>query len=302
MFSRYLIVCFAFVLYSAIGHPIAIGRDWYVDNVAGDDLWNGTEAAPGAPLGPTQTIAKALRMAGAGDRIVLANSGRPYQESISLVGNRHSGRVDRPFIIEGNGATLSGSAPVPDRWEAVQNNTFRFPLQQLQYQQLFLDGLPARQLATTSRMSTVNELQPLEWILSKGHLYFRVEKDRLPHQYNPSFASQPTGITLYKVRNAVVVDLFVQGFQIDGVQVHDSVGPVLLSGLTCRGNGRSGIAIRGASQAAIDDCLVGDNGRSQIFMDGPSEARITNSELLDKVAPKWQINSSRLFVDGARIE
>src|SRR5687767_15641629 len=60
-------------------------RDWYVDNVAGDDRKNGFEAASTNPQdGPVRTIAKALRHARHRDRIILANTGEPYRESISL--------------------------------------------------------------------------------------------------------------------------------------------------------------------------------------------------------------------------
>ena len=38
--------------------------------------------------GPLRTLAKALRLAGPGDHIHLANTGLPYRESVSLVGNR----------------------------------------------------------------------------------------------------------------------------------------------------------------------------------------------------------------------
>ena len=41
------------------------------------------------------------------DIISLADTGVPYYESISLVGTRHSGTGERPFMILGNGATLS---------------------------------------------------------------------------------------------------------------------------------------------------------------------------------------------------
>jgi hypothetical protein len=197
----------------------AVARDLFVNNVDGDDLWTGAVAESGAPDGPTRTIAKALRISGPGDRIVIAKTDRPYEESISLVGSKHSGTLEHPFIVEGNGAVLSGSSRVPhDLWKHWNGNTFRFPLKQLAYQQLFLDGKPARRHVSTSRNGSPAGLAPLEWTLFGGHIYFRVEEDRLPHQYDLTFAREATGITLYKVENAVITDLVVQGFQIDGIQ------------------------------------------------------------------------------------
>ena len=295
----YAVLLVLFVSLSAIESH---ARDLFVNNVDGDDLWTGAVAEAGAPDGPTRTIAKALRISGPGDRIVIAKTDRPYEECISLVGSKHSGTLDHPFIVEGSGAVLSGSSRVPhELWKHWDGNVFRFPLKQLAYQQFFLDGKPARRYMPNGRDWSPDKLGPLEWALFGGHIYFGVEEDRLPHQYDLRFAREQTGITLYKVENAVITDLVVQGFQIDGIQVHDSRGPCLLAGITARGNGRSGIAVVGASEAAIDACLIGDNGASQLHVEGPAEARVTNSELLETSAPRWRIKGGRLFVEGTRV-
>ena len=83
----------------------AVGREIFVDNVAGDDRFTGQMASdPGGMAGPVRTLAKALRLAGCGDTIVLVKNDVPYRESISLAGSRHSGTPDEPFTIRGNGA------------------------------------------------------------------------------------------------------------------------------------------------------------------------------------------------------
>lgn len=76
-------------------------------------------------------------------------------------------------------------------------------------------------------------------------------------------ASQTVGITLYQVLNVEIQDLVVQGYQLDGVNAHDSAFNVKLVGLTCRGNGRSGISIGGALRVELEACLVGNNGEWQ---------------------------------------
>ena len=64
----------------------AAGRDIFVDNVAGHDRATGRQPhhAPDGS-GPLRTISEALRRAQSSDTIVLANTQRPYRESISLV-------------------------------------------------------------------------------------------------------------------------------------------------------------------------------------------------------------------------
>src|SRR5579871_4227572 len=65
---------------------VAAARDLFVNNVTGDDVLDGT-APEGQHLGqgPFRTIAKALRVAGAGDHIELANTGQPYREQVAVV-------------------------------------------------------------------------------------------------------------------------------------------------------------------------------------------------------------------------
>ena len=81
-------------------------RDIFVNNVEGDDRRSGRWPTSRGPAGgPFRTIARALRSAAKGDRIILAGTDQPYRESITLQGGRHSGfDAAAPFVIQGNGA------------------------------------------------------------------------------------------------------------------------------------------------------------------------------------------------------
>ena len=138
--TRLLATALAILL---IGVGPTAARDIFVDNMAGDDLLDGTLPTNTSPgIGPMHTITRALRAAGAGDRIILANTGEPYRESVSLVGSRHSGNPVGPFRIEGNGAVLDGTAAVPpEAWQWFRGDVFRFQPPKKQFQQLFLDGV-----------------------------------------------------------------------------------------------------------------------------------------------------------------
>jgi hypothetical protein len=81
-----------------------------------------------------------------------------------------------------------------------------------------------------------------------------------------------------------IVDLTIQGFQLDGVNVHDA-SHVVLSGLTCRGNGRAGVATVGASQVEIEGSLIGDNAVAQTLADDDARAVYRECEILDYTAP-----------------
>ncbi len=281
----------------------APAREIYVDNRAGDDRFDGANQRGSQDLhGPVRTIGRALRVALGGDRIVLANTGEPYRESISLVGSRHSGIPLRDFIIEGNGSVLDGSAPVPpDAWEHYREAVFRFEPPGKQYQQLFLQGRPAPRVFASSLRDAPPDLEALEWCLHEGRVYFGVEPTKLPEDYPLSFARERVGITLYHVDKVTIADLTIQGFQLDGIQAANTARNVRLLGVILRGNGRSGLTVGGASLADIDACLMGNNGQAQILTLPYSETHVRNSEILGNTAPARVAEGGRFFLGAKEV-
>ena len=286
----------------AIGSlPTTRAAEIFVDNVGGDDLLDGTAPdKPGGYIGPVRTIAKAVRISGPSDRIQLKKNAEPYHESFTLFGGPNSGmNPDAPFIIQGNGAVLDGSRPVPAwAWRYYQGDVYRFAPPRLTYQQLFLDGRPAVRKPYEPASGKLPALEPHEWCLAGSCIYFRVDKGRLPSEYPLRYAAEQTGITLYRVHDVAILDLVVQGFQQDGINAHDGVRRAFLAGLNCRGNGRSGVAVTNTSQVDLGGCLLGDNGVAQLLLEGYAEVHLTNCDVLDNTAPKFFRHGGRLFIEG----
>jgi hypothetical protein len=206
-----------------------------------------------------------------------------------------------PFVLAGNGAVLDGSRGVRDRaWEHFRDDVFRFQPERMAYQQLFRDGRPVERVYLKSPLG-IPPLEPVQWCLRDGYIYFRVENGRLPEDYKLSYASETVGITLYQAQHVVVSDVTVQGFQLDGVNAHDSVTDCLLTGITSRGNGRAGIAIGGSSHVELDSCLLGNNGAAQLLVQALAAVSVETSQLLPASAPAIvQQGHPRLFIDGVR--
>jgi hypothetical protein len=280
----------------AMGATAGWARDIYVDNVAGDDRYDGSATTTtGEFVGPYRTLARALKAAIKGDRVIVANRGVPYRECLTLQGARHSGYPDAPFELIGNGAVLDGSQPVPpDAWSYVEGNLFRFRPPKTAFQVLYLDGKPLRQREVHSP-DDVGLLQPLEWCLYQQHVFFRTEPQRRPQSYAMTFTALQVGITLYEIHHVAVRDFVIQGYQLDGINAHDGVRDTTLSTLNCRGNGRSGISVGGASHVLIDACLVGNNGTAQVRTEGFSHTQLNHCDLLDNTAP-------RIVREGGRVE
>jgi hypothetical protein len=270
-------------------------RNVYVNNLSGNDLNYGSSAEPaGEYVGPVRTIGKALRLARKGDRVIMANTGEPYRECVTLQAGNNSGWSDIPFRLEGNGATLDGSAEIPDYlWEHFDEQLFRFQPEHTAYHQLFLDGLPLDRVHVTA-YGELPQLEPLEWCLFDRYVYFRPQAGRLPHTYNLTHSDHRVGLTLYQVRHVIISDLTVQGYQLDGINCHSNVHDGTLVGITARGNGRSGVSIGGASRVTLAASLVGNNGEAQLRVEGYARVVTVNNRLLENTAPA-------LVNDGATV-
>jgi hypothetical protein len=278
----------------------ATARDVHVSNMAGDDRSDGSAArAVAARVGPVHSIAKALRLARPADRIIIANTGQPYREALSLVGSRHGGSVLGPLVIEGQGATLDGSVSIPDdQWEHVADDVFAYRPPRLGDQRLFLERRPATQRPARWSDVTVPALEPLEWCLWQGRILLRVEAGRMPSDYQPACCGLQTGLTLYYVRGVVIRDLVVQGFAVDGVAIYDVVQQARLERMDCRANANSGVSIRGASWAELEDCHLYDNGQSQLRVADFARLWLRGCRLSDASAPAIKHTGGWLSVDG----
>lgn len=104
----------------------AVGADWYVDNLLGDDTRDGRSSAVVSPQqGPLATITRAIQLARAGDTIHLNPTGQLYRQTADFY--RHPGGVaGRPLVLDGHGATLSGADPCPaESWQAWRNGIWK---------------------------------------------------------------------------------------------------------------------------------------------------------------------------------
>ncbi len=278
------------VVISGVLVGTAVGRDIYVSNLGGNDRQDGSamqSVLPGS--GPVRTIGEALRLARAGDRIEIANTGRPYRESLSLIGRRHGGNELGPLVIEGHGAVLDGTVRIPDdQWEHYSRSVFAYRPARLGHQQLFLAGRPARRHPTPKESIKPPPLAPLEWCFWRGKILLRVEEGRLPEMYDASCCGLQTGITLYYVDDVLIRNLLVQGFAQDGIAAHDVVRNTRLEAITCCDNGMSGVSVRGASRIELDGCRLFGNGKSQLRIEDYAHCWLYRCQLPSDTAPAMQ--------------
>lgn len=296
-FALFAVVSIALAACSA-----ADARQLFVNNTAGDDSADGTRPTSSDVGGPVRSLTRAMHLASPGDHIVVANTGVPYHESVSLSSGDQSGFNALPFVIEGNGAVLDGSDRVPDdAWQAVRGDLYRFRPAGGGNLRLFtanLEPLPEKPVDAGS--GRLPQLEPGEWCAHGGYAYFLCEFGKLPLQYNLRYARLPVGLTLYHVHDVRIVDLTIQGFQRDGVNAHDGLLNVSLGGLILRGNGRCGLAVGGSSQIEAEGCLIGSNGQAEVVVAGPATLSLKNCDLPAGSVPaiERKHRGERLYVNG----
>lgn len=273
-------------------------KQLYVDNIGGSDNQNGL--APngnGGKSGPVRTISRALRLAGKGDTIHVANTGDPYRESISVQGGNNSGLVGKSFTIIGDGVVLDGRTEVPkDDWELLGDSTYSTPAPS-EFTILYLDDKPAERVTVEDAATSIPELTEHQWCMFNRRIYFKTESTKLPREYDLTHNMRRVGITLVNCRNVVIQGFVVQGFQLDGINAHDNVFGATVLGVVARGNGRSGISVGGASRVTIEASLVGNNGTAQIRTEGFSETKLKNNDLIDD-----DPNAPALVSEGGKVK
>jgi len=273
----------------------ASARDIFVDNVGGDDQNNGeSPVSQGRSNGACRTLTKALRLVKSGDRIILAaHPEEPYREMVSVQGGFASGYEGNPVQILGNGAVLDGTVSLLQAdWQYEGNDVFSIRPRLMAYQQLFLEGKPAERVPVKDGARPA--LAPLQWALFEGKIYFRAEAGRIPAVYDPSCCGGQTGITLYEVHDLVIRDLTVRGFQLDGLNAHDTARRIDLVNVTSMENGRSGFSIGGASRVRLDGCSAAGNGVAQVRTEGYSVTQIIGGMYDPATAPA-------LVSDGGKV-
>jgi hypothetical protein len=254
---------------------IIFGRDIFVNSTVGDDNNSGlNERDNGLKGGPVRTIKRGIKLAKQGDRIVLDPT-EPYKESITLSGKDVCGRsLDSAFVIEGRGAVLEGTEPIPfDVWQFYKDNIFRFQLTlpdvNLTYFHIMKDGKTLKRINVAIDAAKLPELEPESWCILRGYVYFRTNGKKSPmfaEDYNLTYSARKAGISIIQATNIKINDLTIRGYQLDGVAAVNGATNIILDNITCIQNGRSGLTIGGASSVAAGYSRFADNKTTQVLL------------------------------------
>lgn len=255
----------------------------FVNNRTGADRNDGVVDKPLDLLtGPVRSISRALQLAEHGDTIVIANTGVPYYDNLTLQGEKHSGSQGHPFKIEGNGAVVTGAMVIPDgAWQEVADDVWKVVPYRKGHFQLIRDGkaLPEVRPEPGVIWSGIPELANDEWCAWRGTVYYKAERLVEPSTLNLSIARRSCGVTVFAAHDVVIADLTIQHFRLDGVNVHDLATRVDLRNLNLIENGRAGLAVGGSSTCQLINGDVRRNRDHSILIQEASGLAVDASSL-----------------------
>jgi hypothetical protein len=279
--KQWLLASSVFVLSSLFLCTTAAAGSIFVDNSVGSDALDGRVSVPsGGNGGPVRTISRALELVRTGDNIEINNTSNPYYESLTLFGPRHSGFTTMPFTIEGNGAIVDGSAPIPyEGWKEVEGGLWKVEPFRKGYYQLLHGFLRLPEVPVDANASRPPALLPGQWSAWRGTVYYQQSRaDEYPPTGDFRLSKLGTGVTLYRVHDVTVRNLNFVNFRVDGINSPDLCQRVSLENVTSSQNGRSGLFVGGTSIITATRCSFVMNREHQLLFRGKGTIQLDESE------------------------
>ena len=229
----------------------AAGATIHVNNVTGNDTRTGASGAE-----PVATLRRAVQLAQAGDTILLASTGVPFRESLSITSG-HGGKPDAPLVVEGCGAVLTGLRDVPpDAWQRLSNGIYFQPLRRFGANNPYLVGHEGR---IPSSRGGLSNLAPGQHYWATNGVYFLPEPGRTPADYALKGLLLGEGVAIRDASYVTVRNLTCEYFSNDGFNVHGESRGLLFENIVSRHNGDDGFSIHEDVGAIVRHAHLYDN-------------------------------------------
>ena len=233
----------------ALSASVALCETYYVSNRAGDDRNGGTSKAR-----PFASIRRATSVAKTSDHISLANTGLPYREPIVLRGL--GGTPAAPFIIEGNGATISGLKPIkPSDWKRVADDQFFHATEPRPYGFPFLVHQGKRLPQASSREA----VKPGEFFWGKHGITFRTEPGKTIENYRIEATLVVSGLAVSSGSYITCRNLISEYHSNDGFNLHGDCRGTCFENIEARHNGDDGFSVHECIGAVVRNAHLHHN-------------------------------------------
>lgn len=222
----------------------------YVNNVTGLDTRTGASESE-----PVATLHCAVQLAKAGDTIMLAQTGIPFQESL-LITDGHGGSADAPLVIEGQGAVLTGLRDIPSNtWVPLPDGIFFQPLRRSGANNPYLVGGKGR----IPSAAKSHALAPGQHHWATNGVYFLPEPGHTPADYALKGLVLGEGVAIRNASYITVRNLTCEYFSNDGFNVHGESRGLLFENIVSCHNGDDGFSIHEDVGAVVRGAHLYDN-------------------------------------------
>ncbi len=278
--------------------PIASAADYYVDADRGDDRADGTVTHP------VQTITRGLALVGPGETLHLASRSAPYRESIEVV-NR-SGEIERPIIIDGHGATLTGAEDLrvaewhndgdgryhnAELWKRLRGKSKSLNLMFLLDRVFFRIGGRVQRMGRMSKgpqvaMKNSADLNVGEWSFTTGDetFHLRIEPDKQLGDAGIEFPIRESGVRIRGTCSDLVIrNVTVTHFWNDGFNIHNNCRRIRFENISAIENGDDGFSAHETCEVDVEG-LRSQGNSTGVCNVNQSQCRMTNCRLGDNLA------------------
>ncbi len=247
--------------------PDGPARAFFVNNESGDDKASGL-----SPDKAVRTLAKAVAMLKPGDTLHLAVTSQPYRETMKF-GDDFGGVPGKPIVIEGHGATLTGSDPLRlDGWvEAGAPGLYKSAKLMSELEEFtdeaklmrvffLFDGV-VQHMGRSSKGAKAHfkspaNLQPGEWtyLEAEKSFYLKVSGKLAEAKVEAPYRRNGLAIRSPKVAmtHVVIKDLIVCHVLNDGFNLHGTTQNLLLKNIAAYECGDDGISPHETCEVTID--------------------------------------------------
>ena len=259
----------AIVVVAAFLQSLASATEYHVDIASGNDANDGLSAASAF-----KTLERATKQLKAGDALNLA-AGNMFREALVL---KTSGTAEKPIVIRGNGAVVSGLHPVgAENWEAKGGDLW------FQANNRSWGALRPRVFIGDEMISLSvkpEDLKPRTAVWRKEGIYFRAESGKMPRDYAllgsiGRTRDEHSGVIIDGQNHITIENLVAQHFPNDGFNVHGTCRGLLFRNIVARHNGDDGFSIHDDVCAVVaglhshhNDYGIQDVGFSQLVVSG----------------------------------
>ncbi len=237
----------ALLLLSALAALPAAGVDYYVDNQAGDD------SADGLVKGRAfRTLAKATARLRPGDTLHVAPSA-VYRESLVL---RQSGTAKMPITVKGNGAVISGLAPIPDEsWIAKGVGLYHSPNKAcwgaLVPRVIDRDGREVTVASGRATRKRPEDLKAGEAVWNAEGIWYRSPDGTSPAGRGLSGYFRDSGVKIVRQSHIVVEGIVAERFANDGFNIHGDCHDLVFRDIEGRFNGDEGFSAHETAETSV---------------------------------------------------